>query len=423
MAITVAGLEDNLLCRLTLGDDGTLRHAQQTLAQPQKKTTPTGVVMALPAGDLIRRQLPKPFQKRRQLLRIAPAMTEDTLLNDEHEHTHLVQVVEDGLSPSLFTTYSVADALLTRRAESLGRYLNRIRLAVPTPHGLAYFAKRGENSIVLCARGQNVLAVLVSAKGALMDYRQASKDQWLAEGAMCLRTWLNHCAETTPLLIIGDVANPAKLDVPVEAVTLPASVTPALAPLYGIAMQLHTQNKNLPKLRIADTALSAQRTVVADRLLRIAGILVLASTCIAGALMYREHVASTQANAYASAVSTLFNDLMPNVPEVDPMLQVSKRLSQLKLFTGHVDPASQSFKPLDILNSVNTAAQKAGLSLKIERLEIAQRQFKLQGVLDSFSEAETFRTQLSSRLRQPLELKNAQTKAEGGVQFQLEGTL
>jgi hypothetical protein len=418
MALTVAGLEHNQLCRLSLAEDGSLRYAQQALLQPQKRPASTGIVMALPAADVVRRQLPKPFQKRRHLLRIAPAMTEDTLLDGMH--TQVFDVVENGLSPSLFTTFGVDTAILHTRAEGLGRYLSRVRLAVPTCHGLTWFAPKGQACVIVCARNHDVLTILVDSTGRLLDFRQIGHDRWQREAALCLRPWLSLCLPETPLLTIGEVTLPSTLDKPTRAITLPPSVTPDLAPLYGIALHLHHGTAHLPRLRVADGTLQTERTLVADRLVRVAGVLLVASALIAGMQMYRHHAVAAQAAAYQTAVSEVITSILPGVPEVDPMLQVSRRLSQLRLFTGAGDNVSDGTPLLDTLNILHTEAEAAGMTLRLERVELTAGKLLLHGQVDSFADVDDLQTRLSARLGRTLELKNAQTR-EGKVHFQLEG--
>ncbi|MBI1362765.1 MAG: hypothetical protein GC134_02180 [Proteobacteria bacterium] len=419
MALTVAGLEHNLLCRLTLGEDGSLRHAQQTLPQPQKRTTTTGIVMALPVDDLIRRQLPKPFQRRRQLWRIAPAMTEDTLLEGEASKARVIHVNTEGLSPSLFTAFAVDTATAQKRAEELGNYMSRVRQTVPVPFGLSYYAPAGKAVIIICARSHDVLAVLIGADGGLIDFRTTPTDKWRHECALCLRTWAPHCTDENAVYTIGDVSFPSKLDVKAQPVTLPDTITPDLAPLYGIAKRYHAQDRQMPNLYVADRALIQQRHAVADRLFRVAVVLLLASAAIGGILMYRKHMAAEQTAAYASAISNVFADVMPNVPEVDPLVQVSKRLSQLRLFMGQDNGAAHGQSILDTLATIDKEARAADMNLRVERMEITMGKIILQGTLSSFADVDDLQNRLSKALNRTFELKNAQNK-DGVVQFQLE---
>lgn len=367
--------------------------------------------LVLPGEIFSRRFHPRPFMNRDKLKKILPTFLLDNLFNEKGGSKSIATM--GVLKTPSFSSFSVSEDMLNDFVNKTGIKISPVVETVPLPLGLAFYAPKGETSIVIAPTVTGVIASLVGDTGEVKDFRCLNKEKWQKEAGLTICGW--NTSKNIKVYSIGSVFIPSNFNF--ISVKMPQNMLAEMAALNGIA-QLYNGKIVKNTISTSDTTTQQNKYKFFRSLLLPLTTASVFTLFVLGNLWFSSYSMDSKVSEMEAETSALFAEVLPNVPLVDAVAQISRRLSEVSYASGEKIMASAPLT--EQISNLQKQLDSENLPVKVSEISLSNDGFRFRGLLTNLSDVDKVKKALSVATGKTVTLHNAQMIQGTGVDFYME---
>jgi hypothetical protein len=367
--------------------------------------------LVLPGEVFSRRFHPRPFMNRDKLKKILPTFLLDSLLNEKSSPQSIASL---GIQKTpAFTSFSVREDMLNDFVHKTGAKASPVVETVPLPVGLSFYVPKGEVAIVVAPTSTGVIAALIGDTGEVKDFRCVQSGKWKREANLTICGW--KASGNINVYSIGSVFIPKNINS--ISVELPQSVPVEMAALNGIAQLYKKEHVETVLPAMDNTTQQHKQRFFKSLLVPLAGATVFTLFALANSWISGYTMEAQMAKAESEMEAT-FQSVLPNTPLVDPVAQVSRRLSELSYSAGEKIMVSAPLT--EQITALQDKLKVENLFVRVNEVAVSSDSFKFRGTLNSLSDVDKVKNALATTSGKSVTLHHAQMVQGGKVDFYME---
>lgn len=255
---------------------------------------------------------------------VAPSLLTESILDDVKE----VKVLEKDNNAQVALSFNADKVALDidNIFKDTSIYINA---AASVIDGATYLAPNKENFVILSELNGQIYAFKVN-QHKLIDFRVIPTENWAEEAVLTLRSLLTE--ESTRIVNFGVTIPPALHEEALKGY-LPQNLSNDYALAYGLLCALEDGEIALKK-PAASPELIRKRYKFYRHSLKTLAASFIVGLVLAGLLFIQNSQLQKTFTTFEAKKDQLFNEALPNTPQVAPTLQLEQRLRELQVAGG-----------------------------------------------------------------------------------------
>ncbi len=338
---------------------------------------------------------------------VAPALLNDSTLDDVKK----VQVLDKKDTDTAVAFSFDSDKALASLNNELNDISSYINTGATVLEGAQYLVPNKESFVVLAKFNGLIHALLVSDH-KLRDFRCVEEQLWPDQALLTLRALLS---DDTRILNFG-VKVPLQLQGIMLKGYMPKELPDNYALPYGLIMALEQGSAKLTQ-DISSKTLIKKRAKFYRHSLKILSVVAGAFVLISLILGVQNYQLSSIAEQFINKKDQLFEEALPNTPQIAPELQLEQRLRELQVAGGFQTEYEQGL--LGSMQQLMDALSQKDY-IKLENIKITDDKITFKAQVEKLSQTDELKKFLSEKfVTANLRLSSVQVSGNS-VKFQMD---
>lgn len=346
---------------------------------------------------------------RSKFKQVAPALLSDSTLDDVKD----VQVLDKKDSQTAVAFSFDKDKALASLNNELEEVSSYINTGATVLEGAQYLVPNKDSFIVL-AKFNGLIHALLISNHTLRDFRCIEEDLWPDQALLTLRSLLS---DDVRILNFGVKVPLALQEISLKGY-LPKELPDSYALPYGLLIALEEGSAKLTQ-SISSKNLIKKREKFYRHSLKILAAVLATFVLLIGVLGIQNYKLSDVANSFKAKKDELFNESLPNTPQVAPELQLEQRLKELQVAGGFQTEYEQGL--LGYMQQLMAALSQKEF-VKLQSLKLKNERITFTAQVEKLSQTDTLKKFLSNEfVTADLRLSSVQVSGNT-VKFQMDIT-